>query len=175
MGGAGKGLLRRHCTGDFKVNVIQKWLRQHKAVGVIQWIGISSDEAHRMKESKHKWITNIWPLVERRMSRSDCLKWMEKRGYPTPPRSSCVFCPYHNDAEWRRLKAEEPEAFERAVKFEKAHQVALSKTTTGINGIPFLHRSCKPIDQVDFDASKPDWIQENLFGMGQECEGMCGV
>jgi hypothetical protein len=26
-----------------------------------------------------------------------------------------------------------------------------------------------------FDAKKSDWEQEQIFGMGQECEGMCGV
>ena len=87
--------MMRQCTTEFKINPIRKALRKYKPV--IQWIGISLDEAHRMKPSRDDWIENRWPLIDLRMKRHDCLRWMQEKGYPQPPRSACVFCPYMSD------------------------------------------------------------------------------
>lgn len=76
------GMTRRQCTREFKVQPIDKKLRDlmglkwrqraPKGKQVIQWIGISLDEAHRMKPNHNAWATSIWPLVDLRMTRSDC-------------------------------------------------------------------------------------------------------
>lgn len=170
-----KGMLWRKCTTDFKitpiiraVRVIAKIPRYCKEVRAIQWIGISSDEAHRMKPSRLKYIEHIWPLVDKGMSRQDCLKWWSTRGMPQPPRSACIFCPYHNDKEWYRLKRDEPSEFEKAVKFERDMQEAhkLDQVSTGV---PYLHRKMIPLDQVEF-SSEPE-----VDHFGNECEGICGV
>lgn len=161
------GHMRRGCTYEFKVEVLNRAMRALKAP-VTCWIGISRDEAHRMKPSREKMVTNIWPLVDRGITRSMCLDWMKNAGYPVPPRSACSYCPYHSDAEWLRIKTHEPETFAEAVKFERDYQVSLGQTQ--VKAIPFLHRTCKPIDQIDFS---PDRTQPDLFG--NECEGICGV
>lgn len=136
-----------------------------------QWIGISTDEATRMKQSRDPWIRNRWPLIEARMKRSDCLLWMAEREFPKPPRSACVFCPFHDNAEWRRLKADEPEEFQRAVEFEIAVQKA--KAVGGkFKSVPYLHRSLTPLEAVDLSTAE-ERGQPNLFE--NECEGMCGV
>lgn len=134
------------------------------------WIGISRDEAHRMKPSRVDYIENYWPLVNKGMSRNSCLEWMEKNKFPTPPRSACVFCPFHHDSEWKRLKEIEPEEWSKAVEFEISLQAA-AKTQEVLIGTPFLHQSCKPLSEVDF--IEPKETQGLLFG--NECEGMCGV
>src|SRR5207245_6570255 len=125
----------------------------------------------RMKPSRRGYVANRWPLIELGMYRHDCLNWMAKRGFPKPPRSACSFCPYHNDAEWLLLKTEQPEAFADAVRFEKDFQAAYRKLPT-IRGIPFAHRSCVPLSEIDFSKPSAD-SQLNLFQ--NECEGMCGV
>ena len=43
------------------------------------WLGISTDEAHRMKTSRDRWIVNRYPLIEAGMSRRDCMGWWEAR------------------------------------------------------------------------------------------------
>lgn len=87
-----KGIVGRSCTSNFKIVPIMKKARQlggirrgQKTVGVVQWIGISLDEVYRMKPSRDPWAESIWPLIELRMTRHDCLRWMERNGYPTPP------------------------------------------------------------------------------------------
>lgn len=134
---------------------------------IISWMGISVDEIYRVKSSQRKYITHRYPLIELGMSRSDCLMWMYKSGYPTPPRSACVYCPFHSNQEWSRLKKEEPKEFEKAVIFEIDLQRTMKET--GMNGIPYLHRSGVNLSSVNFDPN--DTI--NLFN--NECEGACGV
>lgn len=164
-----EGILKRDCTGDFKVAVIQRAVRQlmreHAVKQVVQWIGISLDEAVRMKPARVKYSTHRWPLIEMRMSRHDCLRWMQARGYPEPPRSACVYCPHHSNAEWRRIRDEEPDSWAAAVEFD-------AKTRQGIHGVRqkcYVHRSCVPLPDVD--------LSEDDSGLlwGNECEGMCGV
>lgn len=131
---------------------------------VVQWIGISADEASRAKESRVEWIRSEWPLLEKRMTRNDC-----KRGL-NAPRSACKFCPFHGDEEWARLKKEEPLEFERAGDFEIQLQAQAQDT---LRSVPYLHESCKPLREVDFTVGAPSHQQVNLFN--NECEGMCGV
>lgn len=165
------GLLNRQCTAQFKIQLIESEANRLRAKNpVTQWIGISTDEAHRMKPSRKDYITTRWPLIELGLTRTDCLEWMKAKGYPQPPRSSCVFCPYHNDREWYELKINDPASFEKAVIFERRFAKAVSLTRKKSGGT-FLHRSCIPLDQVDFSRAAIE--QPNNFG--NECEGICGV
>lgn len=162
------GIVWRKCTADYKILPIQKDIKEFKSEGVCLWLGISTDEAHRQKDSRVDWIKNHYPLIEKGVSRFDCLRWMEKHKYPQPPRSACVFCPYHSDAEWIRLKTLEPKEFQKAVEYEKRLQAGQLNQVV-LEGIPFLHSSLKPLDKVQFRHQD----QPNMFG--NECEGMCGV
>jgi hypothetical protein len=176
-----KGIVGRSCTSNFKIVPILKKERQlgaikrgQKTVGVIQWIGISLDEVSRMKDSRDPWAENRWPLIEMRMNRHDCFRWMEANGYPAPPRSACSYCPFHSDAEWRRLKTQEPEEFAKAVKVERLLQkLHLDATLPGkSHGVAYLHSSLLPLDQVDF-STEEEHGQTDMFQ--NECQGMCGV
>lgn len=173
------GLMARRCTADYKVAAIHRAYKKMaglkrgvKNPEVISYIGISTDEAHRMKPARDPWLVNAWPLIDLGLSRQDCLSWMAQKGYPEPPRSSCVFCPFHSDDEWRRLMREEPSEFARAVQFERSIQEANTHATgtAKLAGAPYLHSSLKPLDQVEF---KTDGGARDHFG--NECEGLCGV
>jgi hypothetical protein len=172
------GLLGRSCTADYKIAPILKNLRRlcgikrgEKAVQITQWIGISYDEIQRMKSSRDKWTQHRWPLIEREMRRHDCISWLRKHGFPEPPRSACVYCPFHSNKEWRRLKDHEPEAFAEAVRVEQELQ-RTKAMTDNMRSVPWLHRSCVPLDQVDL-STEADAGQIDMFG--NECEGLCGV
>lgn len=162
----------RQCTVDFKVEAIRREIRLHvpRGTAVRQWIGISTDEAIRVKPSIVAWIENVYPLLDFGMSRQDCLAWASKNGYPEPPRSSCVFCPYHSDEEWLRLKCEEPEGFARAVEFEERYRLSMAKTP--MRASVYLHRSGQPLGRIDFGTVSRERIPNQR---GNECSGMCGV
>lgn len=174
-----KGILGRKCTYDHKIMPIRKYLkkwanvrRAEKNVIITQYMGISLDEIQRMKPSQVPWIKNTYPLVDAGISRSACKRWLIENRYPEPPRSACYYCPFHSAREWRRLKEDEPDEFLKAVEFERELQRAI-KGVPRMDGTPYLYRSCKPLDEIDFgrEGQNPDQI--DLFG--NECEGMCGI
>jgi hypothetical protein len=144
-----KGMMPRQCTRDYKIVLVRrrtrKMMRERGVERSCQWIGISTDEEKRMKPSRIPSVTNAWPLIAHGMSREDCFAWMHERGMPTPPRSSCVFCPYHSDAEWIRLRDQEPAAFAAAVEYENKLRasVAAAKSIKAVD--VFLHASRKPL------------------------------
>ena len=175
-----KGLLGRKCTSDYKIVPLQRKVREltgvkrqgHGVIAAEMWIGISTDEAHRMKPSRVDYIQNKWPLIDAGMSRTECLLWMAAKGLPTPPRSACRFCPFHSDEEWQRLKQEEPAEFQKVILFEAALQKAAASQEVLV-GTPYLHASILPIGDVDFSEKQESHKQLSMFG--NECEGMCGV
>ena len=170
----GRGMLRRHCTSDFKITPIRRKLREIGATAkkpVTIWIGISLDEAHRMRDSAVKYIVNAYPLIERRMTRHDCLRWLEDKGYDRPPKSACIGCPFKDNTRWREMKLTEPDEWRDAVKFDSE-----IRSLSRIDGAVFLHRSLVPLSEVDLSTAA-DKGQTEMFGdsFGNECEGLCGT
>lgn len=127
------------------------------------WVGISTDEAIRMKPSRVQYIVNRWPLIEKRMNRNDCHKWLERFGW-SAPKSSCIGCPFHSNDQWRALTKEE---FADAVEVDNA-----IRFQSGIKGQQFMHRSMIPLAEVDL-RTHAEIGQPDLFL--NDCEGMCGV
>lgn len=173
------GFTRRQCTQDYKLVPIFRKLRELAGVKprspgpktpvVEQLIGISRDEAQRMKPAKFRWIRNSYPLVEAGITRWDCGVWLKNHGYPIPPKSACTFCPYHSDAMWRDIQRNDPESWADAVDLDR--RIRNGKHHL-LKGVPFLHSSCRPLEEVDFSNAE-DRGQLSLFD--NECEGMCGV
>jgi hypothetical protein len=173
-----KGMMGRSCTLDYKIQPVLKKIKEitgkrrgDNSIIATQWIGISLDEAHRMKPSRFPWVKHTWPLIDAGMKRHDCLRWMESHGYPEPPRSACLYCPFHSDNEWRRIKAQSEQEFQIACDYEARLQHAALQNVR-LKGKPFLHSSCVPLSEVDFSTDE-DRGQGMLWG--NECEGMCGV
>jgi hypothetical protein len=170
-------MLTRQCTQRYKIDPIQRQVRVlMKAAGVktvTQWIGISLDEATRMKPSRVKYATHRWPLIERRMSRHDCLLWLERHGYPRPPKSACIGCPFHSADEWRTIKAD-PVAWADAVAFDAAirDQSQPNQKRRRPLAVAYLHRSLVPLPMVDLTTPQE---RGQLELWDAECEGMCGV
>ncbi len=170
---------RRQCTKEYKLYPIRdqakallKWPEGKRiAKGAIEcWIGISTDEAARMKPSTVGYIVNRFPLIDARMSRFDCFAWLERRGYPVPPKSSCIGCPYHSDTHWRDMRDNQPEEWVEAVTMDA--KIRAGGTMRGMNDHQYMHRSLKPLSEVDLTTLE-DHGQMSMFN--NECEGMCGV
>lgn len=120
------GMIGRHCTTKYKIDPIIRQIRellgvkrkQHvkQGVRVRQWMGISTDEAMRMKDSRHHYITNYYPLIDLGMSRADCEMWFNMYFPERPPlqKSACMGCPYHSMNYWYDMKHNRPDEFEDA-------------------------------------------------------------
>jgi hypothetical protein len=176
------GMIRRQCTVDFKIDPIRRKVRELLGlkraqrgpahIAAVQWIGISTDEAQRMKPSQHGYIEHRWPLIEAGMRRADCLSWMAEHGYPRPSKSACTFCPYHDDAMWADMKANDPESWADAVAVDEAIRAGMPGPKRPHGDGWYLHRSRIPLAEVDLRTAE-DAGQIDMFG--NECEGMCGV
>lgn len=168
-----KGMAPKQCNADFKRDVVTRAVRalmeergialRRGAPIVEQWVGFSTDELERLGDHRKKYIKCRWPLIELRMNRQDCKQWFHQRQLPVPPKSSCIYCPYQGDEQWRAMKENtQDDDWARAVAFDSAIRPYHSAAT----GSAFLHRSCRPLPEVSLDRA-PD-----LFG--EDCNGYCG-
>jgi hypothetical protein len=162
------GLGARQCTYQYKLRPLYRKVREllggkTPKGGCEMWVGISTDEMTRMKDARVQYIKNRFPLVEQGMSRNDCLRWLEANGFKQPPRSACLGCPFKRDLEWRATKMGDHQDWNDTVKMD------LIIREDGKD--QYMHRSCKPIDEVDF-RNEEDCGQMTFLS---ECEGMCGV
>ena len=99
-----KGQAHRICTDKWKIVPVRRFIRSQigktSTECVEAHMGISLDEWQRMKTSNVKYIKNVYPLVDARISRANCVAWLESKGLEVPPKSSCTFCPYHSLETW---------------------------------------------------------------------------
>ena len=180
-----KGMLRRQCTNHYKIKPIYRHVRTlaggirarpfPKGKYVEMWLGISLDEATRMKASREKWVEHRWPLIDLGMTRQDCIDWFGDH-YPgrSLPRSACVICPYRSIDHWAELKESEPLSFEEAIRFDRWLRHSKKNPVRQIlDGIPYLHVSRRPLESVvsEFEAES----HCNTTPFEEECEGLCGV
>jgi len=169
-GSAGMG--RRQCTDEFNLAPLRRFFRELGATHldpVESWIGISTDEAHRMKPSLVRYAVNRYPLLERGLSREDCANYLLDRMGEVAPKSSCVGCPFKSDPSWARLRTESPEEFADAVDVDRRIRHARD-----LRAEQYLHRSLIPLgDIAEFRHER----QARMFfdEFGNECEGVCGV
>lgn len=172
-----KGQARRQCTSDKKIRPVHREIRRLLGVGprrrvpkgvvVEQWLGISTDEVERVRTSDIKYLVNRYPLLELGFSRDDCLAFFSHL-FPGRPlvKSACVFCPFKDNAEWRRVR-DDPESWARAIAIDEAARAPGNKSR--MRGTLFLHHSRVPLRLADLGAD------DRGEGMVNECEGVCGV
>jgi hypothetical protein len=160
--------LHRACTRDYKVLPIRRKIRellglrpgQHvpKDTVVHQSLGFPLDELGRTYCSPYPWLVNTFPLIDLRMRKHDCARWLAQHRYPIPPKSSCTFCPYHSNAYWRRMRDTQPAEWTKTIAFEAAlHQGKLP----GVRGTPYVHKSMVPLPLAPID--EPETGQQELF------------
>jgi hypothetical protein len=167
------GMTWRQCTGEYKIKPVNKQIREllgykkgQRVKEVIHtWKGISTDEIQRVKPSQLIWQVMEHPLVDLvDMDRDQCIEYVEATGLGTPPKSSCIGCPFHNNAMWLDMKKNDPESFADAVEIDE-----LIRNHPKFNSQLFLHRKAIPLKDVEFHE------QTDIDLFINECEGMCGV
>lgn len=154
------GKLPTYCSNEWKQRVMRRWATQeHGVKNADVWIGYTIDERNRLTQPTGRWH-NRYPLIDRRMTRGDCIALAKRMGWPEPPRSSCYMCPNkpHHEWGWQRLNA--PNDHQKAILFEREmqkHDSDLWLTDTGL-----------PLEDADF-TQPDDFFTERCVG------GMCFV
>ena len=178
--GQGDGMGRRQCTEHYKIAPVRRKIRTllgltkgqrvPSATAVELWLGISTDEAIRMKPSRDRWIQNRYPLIEAGMSRRDCMDWWDAR-YDRPlERSACIGCPYQSRRRWVETKRRWPELFAEAVEID-----ANMRSRLAFAKEPYLHPRRIPLDQAVSRDEAQQGHDGERDGFGNECEGHCGL
>lgn len=163
---------QRHCTQDFKVGTIAKWLKARGAceqTPATVGIGISVDEIERAGAGRDRpYERRVYPLLDLGLRRSDCEAVIRAAGLPPAPKSACWFCPFHRPQTWAEMRRDEPDLFASAVALE-----GMVLARQRILGYPplYLTRFGRPLDEAIGAA------QASLFDGGFETcdEGVCFV
>jgi len=161
LGLKGKGMLRRSCTDRWKISEVKRWTRTQIQKGEVAqtWLGITWDEAYRMKPSNVSYQQLVYPLIEmfgKPMSRTDVICWLKDNGLEIPVKSSCVFCPFHDRATWREIQLSGNGDWEKALAVDQA----IRNKRPGY--LCYLTAERKPLDKCDF-RSQEEHGQLNLW------------
>ena len=157
-----QGKIPRQCTRYWKIQPMQQHLRTLLPKGrkapssVHSWQGISWDEYHRTRTSAVKYIKNVYPLIDltpTRMTRADCITWLNQMGLDVPIKSACVFCPFHRVSQWKTLKREGGPDWDHALEVDNSIRDVRRKHQL------FLHPSATPLSKAvnipeDYGASQ---------------------
>lgn len=185
----GDGMTRRQCTSEYKLKPIKRKVRQllgyphptpvPRGLYAEQWIGISRDEIGRAKDSGIQYLKSAFPLLDligaadgrEGWTRDDCLRYLRASGWETTPKSACIGCPFHGNAQWRALRDGNPEEWADAVAFDAA--IRSGNARGNANGKPllgeaYLHRSRRPLDQAPIDrVTAFEWGKQQTDVFGQ--------
>lgn len=164
--GANGGLLMRQCTMDYKIAPLRRYLQSvRRGEKVRLWIGISSDEIERIRESPVKYIEHYYPLIEKQIRIDNIINWFALNNFPEPGRSACLICPFHSWEYWSMLRRFQKDDFESACQFDE-----LIRNYPKMKNKTYLSNQLRPLKDVDFNKHPslfPDLIEE--------CHGMCGL
>ena len=160
---------RRNCTKDFKLKVIGKWLKQHGATAenpAEVAVGITVDEIERASNRRSEPFERIvYPLLDLRMRRHDCVSVIRAGGLSVPPKSACWFCPMKRPSQWQDQRRTRPALFAKAADLEA--QLIARRMELGRDPAYFT-RSGKPLAQAITDG------QGTLFEDDPQCDnGWC--
>ena len=156
-GGIGK--FPTYCSNEWKQRVMRRWATERGVISANVWIGFTIDELNRVTQPIGKWEQR-YPLIERKMTRGDCIGLVKRMGWPTPPRSSCWMCPNKPKHEWLWQRDNAPEDHKLAIEFE----IEMQKEDSAV----WLTNSGKPLSESEFDEG------DDLF-TGRCDSGMCFV
>lgn len=147
------GKLRTYCSNEWKRRVVDRYLRGKGIRSGRSWLGYGFEEKRRW-EGKHgvsdgKWET--WcPLVELGLTTSLILDLIAKEGLPEPHHSSCWMCPHKKNDEWRHLRDNYPEYWNKAIALDQ--EIREEDEENGV----YLHASRKPLSEADIDGGVGD-------------------
>lgn len=106
---------RRLCTHDYKLTPIREKTREllgapkparvKKGRYAETWVGFSVDEIGRVNSNRSPSYARLtYPLLDLGWTRQDCVRYLRASGWGDVVKSSCLGCPFTNDAEWRRMR-----------------------------------------------------------------------
>ncbi len=145
-----EGRLSAFCSGEWKRDVIERWLRLQGITECTSWIGFSIDEVWRVSKKDHrKWCRLEFPLIDLFINRAMCRQIIEDAGLPLPSKSRCYGCPHQNNEEWQEVR-DDPVDWPKAVEMERQINASDPEQSN-----LFLYKGRVPLELATFSTS-PD-------------------
>lgn len=154
-----KGKMMRTCTLDYKINLMQKFIRQ-ELLGYKKGqrtkpndekahemhLGFSKEEKRRCKENPHRMFVNKFPLCEVGLTRADNYTYIKDIWGLETRASACCFCPFHTNYFFNYLKINSKYEYEKTVAFDKLLED--QQPNTKIRSKLFISKSRKRIEDL---------------------------
>lgn len=154
-----KGKMMRNCTLDYKINMIQKFIRweilgykkgAHTKPEDIKahemHIGFSKEEERRCSENPHKMFVNKFPLCDLGLVRADNYAYIKDVWGLDSKASACCFCPFHTNYFFKHIKKHNKPEYEQTLVFDQLLED--QQPNTKINSKLFISRSRKRIKDL---------------------------
>lgn len=176
-----RGILNRSCTRDYKITPVRReaklrighvpGARLPKEPVVEVWIGITTDEVHRMSLSPEPWIYHRHPLIEIGWTRQDCDKFLFDLFGIHFGHSGCIDCPFRSPEEWLAMQRDDPDDYERACQDDEKIRHGLPN----VRQPAFMNDSLEPMRGKDWKA-EIERKRGTLLGWSNACgSGACGT
>lgn len=155
----GFGVNRKIYSVSIRVRDIPKsfWIMNHHADRV--------DSRDVGEDARNAWVVSkVWRAGLREVF---CATVQGSERFTLADNLLTGNCPFHSNEEWQRIKLRNGADWKRVVEIDRALRRPGNVVNRKLEQQMFLHRSCRPIDEIDF-------TQEGDVEMAAECEGMCG-
>ncbi len=158
MFGSKGGRLLQTCTSKWKIQAIRQELRRRGAKTATSYLGLTMDEAHRIKPNNVNWEQLEWPLIgypirttwDKTFNRSNANTELEKRNIPYLVTTQCDGCPHKDYFRWSNTT---PEKLEELSLFEaqwEGKQFLTSKRIPLRDAIKEMKSNAIDDDPLDF-------------------------
>ena len=173
-----KGKMMRNCTLDYKINVMQKFVRsnllgykkgqrtkQEDMKAHEMHLGFSKEEEKRCKENPHKMFVNKFPLCDMNLERKDNYAYIKDVWGLETKASACTFCPFHRNYFFKHLKDNCKEEYRKLIEFDDL--LEKGQPNTKIRSKLYISRSrkrIKDLNEYDFnDKETFDYKGEQIW------------
>lgn len=168
-----KGKMMRNCTLEFKIDIMQKFVRQ-ELLGYKKGartkpedlkahemhLGFSIEESKRCKENPHKMFVNKFPLCDMNLERKDNYAYTKDVWGLETKASACNFCPFHRNYFFKYLKNNCEEQYEKLLEFDE--MLEEEQPNTKIRSKLYISRSRKRIkDLTEEDCDDKETFDYN--------------
>lgn len=153
-----EGRLASFCSGHWKRDVAERWLRLQGVKNGVQWLGFSIDEHRRAKQDHRPWLSLEFPLIDLFINRAMCRTIIAEAGLPIPKKSRCWCCPHQSDAEWQEVR-DDPEEWGLALEVEKQ----INASDPEQSGL-MLYQGRVPLEMATFKTGETN--EANLCNAG---------
>lgn len=154
-----KGKMMRNCILDYKINLMQKFVRselfgykkgqrakQEDLKAHEMHLGFSKEEERRCKENPHKMFFNKYPLCEMNLVRADNYAYIRDIWGLETKASACCFCPFHTNYFFAYIKIHNTDEYEKTVEFDET--LEREQPNTKIRSKLYISKSRKRIKNL---------------------------